>query len=167
MKMLNFAYPKLLHKKKPAYLRLGMSASYPQNSSISAINHILKSNDSKLTIIVLGPIIQNVLKAVAGLETVDVFTVLRMPLLELSIELEKNIANTRQVIVVQEHIERGGLGEHLLSIFAKKSISLIKFVSLHANEYPCNIFGNQAFHQEESGLDPDNIRIEILKLVQK
>lgn len=161
----NYCLSQITSRKKPAYLRLGVSVAYPNIIKISFINHILKAQKPRLTIIALGPIIQNVLKAVSKNESVDVFTILKMPLSELSAELEKSILKTRKVLVVEEHIERGGLGEHLLSIFAKKTISLTNFVSLHAKGYPDNIFGDQSFHQKESGLDADNILKETLNLL--
>lgn len=161
----NYCLSQITSRKKPAYLRLGVSIPYPNSIKISFINHIIKAQNPKLTIIALGPIIQNVLKAISKNEQVDVFTIVMMPLPKLSKELEKSVLKTRKVIVVEEHVERGGLGEHLLSIFAKKSISVTNFVSLHAKGYPDNLFGDQSFHQKESGLDAENIVNEILNLL--
>lgn len=161
----NYCLSQITSRKKPAYLRLGVSVPYPTQLDISYINHIIKPQNPKVTVIALGPIIQNVLKAVSKNESADVFTILMMPLLELSGELEKSVLKTRKVLVVEEHVARGGLGEHLVSIFAKKSISFTNFVSLHAKGYPDNLFGDQSFHQRESGLDAENIENEIQKLV--
>lgn len=161
----NFCLTQITSRKKPAYLRLGVSVSYPTPMDISFINHIIKPQVPKVTIIALGPVVQNVLKAVSRFDFVDVFTILMMPITNLSLELERSLCVTQKVIVVEEHVERGGLGEHLVSIFVKKSISFTNFVSLHAKGYPDNLFGDQSFHQKESGLDAENIENEIQKLV--
>jgi transketolase len=154
-------------QKKPAYLRLGLGKPYPRETKIAAINHVIKSEKPEITIIALGPVVHNVLDAITQNNNVDVFTILTLPVVEFSEALLKSISETKKVIVVEEHVERGGLGEHVLSLFAKKSIHVSEFVSLHAKGYPNKLYGNQAFHQQESGLDADNIKNEITALLKK
>ena len=151
--------------KKPAYLRLGLGKHFEYTMDITRINHIVKSQNTKITIITLGPIVQNALEAISNNQNIDLFTIIAIPIIELSEELEKSIQSSKKVIVIEEHVERGGLGEHLLSIFAKNSIQLTRFVSLHAKGYPNNVHGDQYFYQKESGLDTENIQNEISKLL--
>lgn len=153
-------------KRKPAYLRLGLGKPYPQPVQISPINQIKKAGIPEITIICLGPIVNNVLDAIAGDDTIDLFTILSIPIVEFSKELLESISATKKIIVVEEHVERGGLGEHILSMLAKRDIQLIKFIGLHAMGYPSKLYGNQAFHQKESGLDAENIKSEINKLLE-
>jgi transketolase len=148
-------------QKKPAYLRLGLGISYPQKITISTINQIIKSRVSKITVIVLGPIVQNVLDALSEASDVDLFTILTVPLIDFTEELIASIVSTKKVMVIEEHVERGGLGEHILSKINKTGIKLDHFVSLHAKGYPSATYGDQLFHQTESGLHPENIKKEI------
>jgi transketolase len=151
--------------KKPAYLRLGMSKAYPTQHKIAPVNHIVKSDNPEITIVALGPIVNNVLDAITGTINVDVFTVLTVPLSELTEELFHSISITKKLIVVEEHVERGGLGEHIVSHILKRGIRLENFVGLNAQGYPSKLYGNQAFHQQESGLDTENIKKQITHLL--
>ena len=151
--------------KKPAYLRLGLAKSYPQQKeSIEPINKIISADNLKLTVIALGPVVHNVLDAIVGNNEVDVFTILRVPLTELNDVLVESIQKSKKIIVVEEHMERGGLAEHLLSLLAKLGLNKIDFVSLHAKGYPNKLYGNQQYHQEQSGLDVENIKQQINRL---
>ncbi len=151
-------------EKKPAYLRLGLGKAYPEQIEISPINQIIKAKIPKITIIALGPVVHNVLEAITENDNVNLFTVLRIPMIKFSEALEKSISETKKIMVVEEHVERGGLGEHILSFLAKKTITKLEFVSLHAKGYPSKLYGSQNFHQKESGLDVENIKKELNKL---
>lgn len=160
----DFCLDQITIRKKPAYLRLGMGRAYPEKITIEAVNHIVRAKTPEVTIIALGPVVNNALDAVAGLDNVDVFTIIALPVIELTQKLKDSISRTQRVIVIEEHVERGGLAEHLLSIFAKNDINLKKFISLHAKGYPGKLYGNQAFHQKESGLDVENIKNVISRI---
>ena len=159
-----YCISKITHQKKPAYLRLGLAKPYPQQITISSINKVISSKAPKVTIVALGPIIHNVLDAVVNNNSVDVFTILAIPVVELSEELKESIRHSQKLIVVEEHVERGGLAEHLLSMLAKLSLNKIDFISLHAKGYPNKLYGDQAFHQKESGLDAEHIKAQINKM---
>ncbi len=153
--------------KKPAYLRLGLGKNYPSEIKISAINKIIAANNPKVTIVALGPIVHNALMAIADRSDVEVFTVIKIPIIELSNELLQSINTSMNVLVIEEHIERGGLGEHLLMQLAKNSIQVSSYSSLNAKGYPSGTYGSQSFHQEESGLDVEGLRKEVEKLLEQ
>jgi len=165
MEDVTYCLDKIISEKKPAYLRLGLGKAYPFPIHISRINKVIKSESPQITMIVLGPVVHNVLEAISEFNTIEVFTVLAIPITELSADLLKSVSTTRKVIVVEEHVERGGLGEHILSLLAKKSITNFLYVSLHAKGYPNKLYGNQSYHQEESGLDAGNIKEQIIQLL--
>ena len=73
------------------------------------------------------------------------------------------MAATRQVLIVEEHVERGGLAEHLALAFLKKGLAP-RIETRAALGYPSGTYGSQKFHQQESGLDPASLlaRIEAL-----
>lgn len=159
-----FCITKMMEAKRPAYLRLGLGKPYPKAIQIQAINKVVVAEKPVATVIALGPVVHNVLEAVANINAVDVFTILSIPVIELSKELVDSIKQTKKIIVVEEHVERGGLAEHLLSLLAKNNIQYDKFVSIHAKGYPSKTYGSQAFHQQESGLDAENIKKQISQL---
>lgn len=154
-------------EKKPAYLRLGLGKPYPTPIQISNTNKVIHSENPLLTIVVLGPVVHNVLEVISENKNIDLFTILAVPMVELSVELRKSITTTNKLMVVEEHVERGGLGEHILSMLTKNKFHSFEFTGLNAKGYPSKLYGNQAFHQKESGLDPENIKNEINKLLKK
>ncbi|TAL61631.1 MAG: transketolase [Bacteroidetes bacterium] len=161
-----FCLSQITTYKKPAYLRLGTGIPYPAPVTISMINKVVTSAIPEITLICLGPIVHNALQAISENKNIDLFTVLAVPILELSDGLVKSIEKTKKVIVIEEHVERGGLGEHILSMMAKKNIHITGFTGLYAKGYPNKLYGNQAFHQKESGLNPENIKTELTKLLK-
>ncbi len=161
----DYCLDQIITQKKPAYLRLGLGKSYQVKFDIAAINHIVKADIPEITIIALGPVVHNAIEAIGENNNIDLFTILSVPIIEMNEKLLKSISQARKVIVIEEHVERGGLGEHILSLLAKRNIHLLKFLSLHAKGYPSKLYGSQAFHQKESGLDAENIKKEISQLL--
>lgn len=159
----------IIIKNKPAYLRLGLGNPYPQPSgNISAVNQIISSKKAtKVTLIALGPIVHNAIEAAAKYDCVDIFTILTIPLPELTPELINSISASKNVLVIEEHVQRGGLGEHLLMKLVESGIGFRNFKSLHAKGYPTKLYGNQKYYQEISGIDSSGIAKAIEELTQK
>ena len=162
----SFCLKQMMDLKKPAYLRLGVGKPYPSPITISKINKVISSVKPAITIIALGPVVHNILAAVSENNNIDLFTILTVPISELGDELLKSISLTKRIIVIEEHVERGGLGEHILSFLARKNIHDFEYISLHAKGYPSKLYGSQDFHQKESGLDVENIKMEITRLLK-
>ena len=161
-----FCLDKIQERKQPSYLRLGLGKSYITKINISIINEIIKSERPKLTIIALGPIVHNVIEAIKEYSNISLFTILTIPILELNLELLLSISKSRKILIVEEHVQRGGLGEYLLALFVKRKIEFDEFEMINALGYPSKLYGNQTFHQEESGLDTPSIKFIISKLIQ-
>jgi len=163
----NYCIQQMVSNNKPAYLRLGLGNPYPEKFlEIKAINQVIKSIQPKVTVIALGPIVQNAIDAAKNMNSVDIFTVLKMPLTELSHELIQSISETGKVIVLEEHVQRGGLGEHLLMKLVESNISFKTFKSLHAKGYPTQLYGNQKYYQEISGIDSKSIQQTIENMIK-
>lgn len=160
-----FCIDRILERKKPAYLRLGLGKSYPQKNVISITNEIIHSNRPDLTIIALGPVVHNVIEAIGETQNISLFTVLTIPILEIDQQLIENIKLTRKVLIVEEHVSRGGLGEYFLRLLVSMKIQFEIFETLNAVGYPSKLYGNQLFHQTESGLDPQSIKSTINKIL--
>ncbi len=164
---LKFCINEIVAGNKPAYLRLGLGSPYPNiNQQISEINWVLKSSQPKVTIVVLGPIVQNAIEATKEFNFTDIFTIIKIPLSEISGELTDSISKSKRVVVIEEHVQRGGLGEHLLMKIIEFKIPFNKFVSLHAKGYPSQLYGNQKYYQELSGIDAASISKTIEDIIQ-
>lgn len=152
----------MLRQDGPSYLRLGLG-SKPDSLSLLAFSKIRKLVSGKnVTIVALGPIVLNVLKALENTNdhVADVFVVSEMPLQTLGSALESSIKRTNHLIVVEEHVSRGGLAENLSVLLLKKNITC-KLISLCAQGYPTGKYGSQSYHQRVNGLDPDSIAKKI------
>ncbi|MHB9139573.1 MAG: transketolase C-terminal domain-containing protein, partial [Victivallaceae bacterium] len=154
----------MMKRKGPAYLRLGFGAK-PEDLVLSAYNGVRKlKNGKKITVAGMGPVVLNVLKAIeTGIDAdgVDLFAVSEMPIVELPENLLNSVKQTGKVLVVEEHVSRGGLGENLSLLLLKNSVGC-KLVHQCAAGYPNGLYGSQAYHQKMSGLDPATIH-QIIK----
>jgi transketolase len=148
-------------------LRLGLGKNYPENhkKEISYTNSIKKSETPKITIIALGPIIHNVIDASIDIENIDIFTILTIPFIDNIEQIRESLNVTNKLIVIEEHVQRGGLGEYLLSYINDNKIHISDFITLNAKGYPSKTYGSQSFHQKESGLNSDSIRNVIKSLL--
>ncbi|HET6767132.1 MAG TPA: hypothetical protein VFH08_07030 [Chitinophagaceae bacterium] len=145
--------------RRPAYLRLGLGKKMPENLVIKEFGAASENTDPRLTIVVQGPVINNLLDALKDEEAKDnvqLFVLNKTPLM-LPAALERSIRKTKKVLIIEEHVATGGLGTSLALLMNEKVLPLEKFISLHAKGYPSGLYGSQSFHQQESGLDAKNI----------
>lgn len=161
----SFCLDKILERKQPSYLRLGLGKSYPTKINISSINEIIKCDNPNLTIIALGPVVHNVIEAVNDNQNISLFTILTIPIIKMDYNLLLSIKKSGKILVVEEHVQRGGLGEYLLGLLVKNKIKFDEFEMINAQGYTSKLYGNQAFHQEESGLDINSLKSTISKLI--
>ncbi|MFA6102945.1 MAG: transketolase C-terminal domain-containing protein [Victivallaceae bacterium] len=156
----------MMQRKGPSYLRMGFGIK-PENLDLPAYNSVRKlKSGKKITVVGMGPVILNVLKALemdGGMDIADLFAVSEMPLVELPESVLSSVAETGKVLVVEEHVSRGGLGENLSLLLLKKSIGC-KLAHRFACGYPDGLYGSQAYHQKKSGLDPEALYKTIKEL---
>jgi transketolase len=89
-------------------------------------------------------------------ESVDLFVVSEMPMVKIPAELESSLTMTKNLIVIEEHVKRGGLREKLSALIMERGIGC-RLTHLHAKGYPDGLYGSQPYHQRISGLDPESI----------
>lgn len=149
----------MMKRKGPSYLRLGFGVK-PESLDMPTYNGVRKLKSGKrITVVGMGPVVLNVFKAMEldiDVDSVDLFVVSEMPLSELPESLLCSVKNTRKILVVEEHVSRGGLGENLSLLLLEKSIGC-KLVHRSASGYPYGLSGSQTYHQKMSGLDPESM----------
>jgi transketolase len=67
-------------------------------------------------------------------------------------------------VTIEEHYAAGGLGEALSHQLLTKGVFPASFTSLHASGYPSGRYGSQRWHQEESGLAGQALRLRLQKV---
>ncbi|MCF8296506.1 MAG: hypothetical protein K9J13_03085 [Saprospiraceae bacterium] len=152
---------KILENKKPAYLRLGLGLEIDGETGIANDFQIIhKAENPKITIAALGPVVENVVndeRFQSLKNSIDVFTITEIPYTKLSDDFVSSVKKSKKLLVVEEHKKHGGLAHNLSLDILENRILTDEFLSLHAKGYQSNTYGNQKFHQKESGLDSDNI----------
>lgn len=156
----------------PSYLRLG-SGAWPTAVSFAAPSPFRKvMSGGRVVAVGLGPIVQNILKAEVDLRDqktkcfASVYAVSELPLAQLSAEFIEEVKLTKRLLVVEEHVQRGGLAEHLSLFLMQKGVHA-QVISLHAQGYPNQLYGSQAYHQHLSGLDSQSISQTLLEMVNE
>lgn len=155
----------------PGYLRLNIGTLPPGVSleaPFQAVRRVrgpgLEGDATGLTVIALGPLGVNALKADLPPGKTDLFVVSRVPVPRWPDALWESVRRTGQVLLIEEHVERGGLAEH----FALASLKAGLAPRLHTRAalgYPGKVYGSQAFHQRESGLDAASLAALVRTLV--
>lgn len=144
---------------RPTYLRLGAGAQTPDGAiTYGTFKQVVSSQHSTGTVVALGPVVANVLKALEDnllADQFDVYTVTNLPL-DLPIDLAHRWAG-KPLLVVEEHVSIGGLAQQLSVKMLAEGAIPSQFVSLSAQGYPNGLYGDQKYHQQLSGLDPVSI----------
>jgi transketolase len=150
----------IIAEGRPAYLRLGAGKQTPANQGeFGSLKLAIKSNNPKGAIVALGPVANNVVNVLQQDEFADkfnLFTANTVPL-EISQEGFDLLQSVDNLLVIEEHVSIGGLAQQLSVQLMERGISFKKFISLRAEGYPDGTYGDQNFHQTQSGLDAENI----------
>ncbi|OIP01372.1 MAG: hypothetical protein AUJ98_04745 [Bacteroidetes bacterium CG2_30_33_31] len=161
----------IVKNRKPAYVRLGLARSFDENKKeINDFSQLLSNKDSKLTIAALGPIVWNIFDSEKFEEfkcQLDIFTINKIPFENLSKEFFKSLKKTKKLLVVEEHVQHGGLASSLALKILEQDIDIEIFKSKYAVNYPNNLYGNQIYHQEQSGLDIAALTKDINSILSK
>jgi len=158
----------MLQYKGPSYLRLGFGVVPPSifRPEFSPIRKL--ASGDRLTVVGLGPAILNgwtALEEIGDHSLADLFVVSEMPLSELSEELMLSLNRTKKLLIIEEHVSRGGLGENLALFMVKHQINC-RFIHRVALGYPNGLYGSQGYHQKLCGLDPLSLAADIKTLLK-
>jgi transketolase len=152
----------LFQYRGPSYLRLGFGiwpSSIGELPAFAPIRRLVVGRRArpKATVVGLGPVLLNTLPWILEEGKTDLFAVSQIPLMELSDELVASVEASGLLWVIEEHVARGGLGEHLAALLAQKGVRF-RLCHTHALGYPDGLYGSQSYHQSRSGLDPVSLQ---------
>lgn len=148
-----------VQKNEAQYIRLGLNPIEIKKTIKDGFGEISTSKDSKVTVLSLGPLAANVV----GLKNnIDHFSCFSPSFTKLSNTFLRSIEKTKQLIILEEHVSTGGVGEKV--IYAIQSLNLtIKTTHLHANHYQEG-HGDQNFYRSQNNLDANSIKDIIASL---
>ena len=153
----------------PAYLRLGLGHWPAQVGTLpdyQPIRHLVKAQGPRprLTVVGLGPVLLNTLPWIQEGGQADLFAISQLPLPALNADFIESVTASGQLLVIEEHVSRGGLGEHLAGHLARKGVPY-RLHHRHAAGYPSGRYGSQRFHQKESNLDVASLQATVTALL--
>lgn len=159
----------MLAHEGPCYLRLnsGSEEDRVRRQPFAPVR-LLNSpqGDPQIVIAALGPMALHAMRAIDALESsVAVYSISEMPLRGLTNELKNHLRKCETLWVLEEHVARGGLAEHLTWHSARAGIPIRNFKHNFAAGYPTGLYGSQAYHQGLSGLSVEQIRQELKELL--
>jgi transketolase len=151
---------RLVAEQRPAYLRLGFGLNTPSFvGEYQSVRVLSQVSQAKGTVLALGPVANNVAKALENPLLANQFnflTAMSLPFVSDDISFDL-IQKSENLLIVEEHVSIGGLAQQVSVQLMERGIQLKKFVSLRAEGYPDGTYGSQGFHQTQSGLDTANI----------
>jgi transketolase len=156
----------LMHQSGPGYLRLGL-CELPKGAEApkyAAWRRLLKGKGP--TLVVTGPLAGSIVGASAALpekQQPDLWVVTELPLSTESIPegLLSSLRSSQRLIVMEEHVSSGGVGQMLSYCLALMGSTPPSFKHHCALGYVSARYGSQKFHRRECGLDADGILKEL------
>ena len=153
----------------PSYLRLGFGKK-GDKTIVPAFEPFRKITEgNKITVAALGPVTLNLCNAIDkyGLQNdVELFTISRIPFTGLNKEFLESIKKTKRLLICEEHVRRGGLGEHL-GIFLLTANVRCAVKHHFASGYPNGLYGSQEYHQKINNLDMNSIANSIINFINE
>jgi transketolase len=144
----------------PIYLRLGLAEEPPgvDLPAFAAWRRVIYGSGP--TIVACGTIAGALVAAVnaraSGLRPRG-WVVGELPVRDLPEGLIGDIRESGHLIVVEEHVAHGGVGQMLATALIARGVTPNRFDHLHAKGYPSGRYGSQGWHRRECGLDPASV----------
>jgi len=159
--------PQLFQIDHPAYLRLGLS-ELPAGVAAPPYapwRRLLQGETG--VAVAVGPLAGGLWEHCRELPPEGrpaVWLVSELPPAELPADFLADLDVTGRLLVVEEHVAQGGLGQMLASLLLHQSKAPPWFRVRAALGYPSGRFGSQQFHRRECGLDPASALAPLLKV---
>lgn len=146
--------------KGPSYIRLGRGELPKDHASPEYAPWRKLSQGGGDVVIVVGPLAGTYLSSIESLsESVrpELWVVSELPLSKnpLPKEISQRIENGRGLIVIEEHVARGGFGSELALFLLEKNITPSKFKHMRAKQHMFDAYGSQKYLREQSNLHPE------------
>jgi transketolase len=150
---------KLFDARGPAYLRLGRDEK-PQGFTLPAYSpwrRLLSGGGA--TVLAVGPLVGPLWAALAALaepRRPNLWLLSELPVRAeaLPADFLADVRRSGRLVVVEEHVAQGGVGQALALALAALGKTPPRFEHRCALGYVSGLYGSQQFHRKECGLDP-------------
>lgn len=159
----------VFYSKDPVYIRLGRDESPKDYLPPIFLTYRKLFNGSNSVILALGSISGSLinLRSILSEEMCpSLWTCGKLPVSfnEIPRELICEIRSKNTLIIIEDHVSVGGLGEQFIKEIVLNSIYPQSFYHLHAKKYNNELFGSQDYHRKENNIDIASV-INILKKI--
>jgi transketolase len=140
----------------PAYLRLGLSEE-PAGVAVPAYAPWRRLVDGRgWVVLVTGPLVGGLWDAVRRLDEARrpaLWLLTELPPGELPDAFLDDLARSRRLLVVEEHVAQGGVASMIARALLERNRSPERFAARSARGYTAGRYGSQKYHRQECGLD--------------
>ncbi len=152
---------KMAGNRHPSYLRLGR-CERPKEFELPEYSPWRRlSPGSGSVILAVGPlagVLLGPLLKIPPESRPELWALTELPLAdELPKDFSERLERSESLIVVEEHVLQGSVGQMISHRILRSGIKPPEFHHIFAKGYPSGCYGSQAFHRKESGLDPASI----------
>lgn len=147
---------RLFASSGPAYLRLGLSEQPSGLPSPEYAPWRRLIDGRGWVVLVAGALAGGIWEALRRLEPGRrpcLWLLGELPAAPFPAEFLADLARTRRLLVVEEHVAQGGVGRMIAADLAESGRTPERFAARNALGYPSGLYGSQAFHRRECGLD--------------
>lgn len=150
----------LMESAQPSYLRLGVSEVQGDFPLPEYAQWRRVASGDRATLLVAGPLVGGIINEIRNLphsERPSVWVLSELPFDEAPAEFLRDLENSRHLVVVEEHVKTGGLGQMISHYLMSLSVSPPRFTHRCAQGYVSGLYGSQKFHRRECQLDPMSV----------
>ena len=141
---------------QPSYFRLGLSEE-PKDATVPPYAPWRKLQDGPgWVILVTGSLAGSLWGGMRDLKEASrpsLWLLSELPARQLSEEFRADLARSRRLLVVEEHVAHGGVAQSVASLLLESGEAPERFASRSAQGYLSGRYGSQKFHRRECGLD--------------
>jgi transketolase len=158
-------FDRLFEADRPSYVRLGLSEK-PKDADVPPFAPWRRLLDGLgWVVLVCGPLVGGIWDAARYLDDAHrpaLWLLGELPPAGLPEPFLADLARSGRLLVVEEHVEHGGVGQMVAAALLASGHRLERFASRSALGHVSGRYGSQKFHRRESGLDPASI-VEFLR----
>ena len=150
------AVVRILDYPGPCYLRLGVDEAPAgfRRPRLEAWRKLAAGPSG--TLVACGPLVGGLLTHIDELpdsRRPNLWLVSELPIGDPPPAFLADVEATGHLLVAEEHVASGGLGERLARDLLLRGLAPRRFTHRHARGYPSGRYGSQAYHRRECGLD--------------
>ncbi len=153
-------FARMFTTEHPSYVRLGLSEEPPGAVVPPFAPWRRLLGGGGWVILATGPLVGGIWEAARGLDEGHrpaLWLLSELPLAGFPDEFLADLARSRRLLVVEEHVAHGGVASMVAAALLEGGHAPERFAARSALGYVSGRYGSQKFHRKESGLDPASI----------